>query len=287
MIAVKRLMITAAITAALVAQVLARQTPPEPPMNVLLARAAVYLMGYEKLLASVVSEEHYAQVSRGVRVSQFAIIGAGGRRELKSDVISAADTGHAWMSFRDVFSVDGQQVRDRDQRLQKLFLNPTAVPLNQARAIADEGARFNLGSVKRNLNFPTMPLTFLAEDNQPRSHFTRAGTSRIEKVETVALKFEEFVRPTIVQSVDGAPVPAVGKFWIDPLTGRVLKAEAEFTSTGFKCSMTVQFALVEKVNGWLAKTMDDYCSTGQETVEGRAAYSNFRRFGVTTDVVIK
>ena len=277
----------AAIAAVLVTQLHAQPKPPEPPMNVLLARAAVYLMEYEKLLATVVSEEHYVQLARGLRTVPFSSVGAGSRRELKSDVVSAADTGHAWMSFRDVFSVDGQQVRDRDQRLQQLFLNPDKVPLGQARAIADEGARFNLGSVKRNLNFPTMPLTFLALDNQPRSHFTRAGTSRIEKVETIAVSFDEFERPTVVQSAEGASVPAVGKFWIDPLTGRVLKAEVQFTTTGFRCSMTVQFAFVEKVNGWLMKSMDDYCSAGQETVEGRATYSNFRRFGVSTDVVIK
>ena len=209
------------------------------------------------------------------------------RSDLKSDVVSAADTGHAWMSFRDVFSVDGQQVRDRDQRLQKLFLAPGPMPLGQARAIADEGARFNLGSVKRNLNFPTMPLTFLAEDHQPRSHFTRTGTSRIDKVDTIAVGFEEFEHPTVVQTVEGVSVPAAGKFWIDPLNGRVLKAEVEFTTPAFTCSMTVQFAFVEKVNGWLMKAMDDYCSAGSEVVEGRATYSNFRRFGVSTDVVIK
>lgn len=256
-------------------------------MNVLLARGAAYLMEYEKLLATVVSEETYVMIARGVRPAAFAMGSSGGRRELKSDVISAADTGHSWMSFRDVFSVDGRPVRDRDERLQKLFLNPNAQPFTQARAVADEGARFNLGSIKRNLNFPTMPLTFLAAENQPRSHFTRAGTKRIEKVETIELRFKEFERPTIVQTVDAQSIPAEGKFWIDPRTGRVLKAEAEFAGSGFRCSMTVEFGFVEKINGWLAKEMDDYCTAGSENVEGTATYANFRRFGVSTDVVIK
>lgn len=280
-------MVVAVIAAACVAEPRAHQDVAEPPMNVLLARAAAYLVEYEKLLATVVSEERYLQVARGARTSQFAMVSSGGRRELRSDVISAADTGHAWMSFRDVFSVDNKAVRDRDERLQKLFLNPAALPVSQARAIADEGARFNLGTVKRNLNFPTMPLTFLAAENQPRSHFTRAGTSRIEKVQTVALRFEEFERPSIVTTPESTSVPATGKFWIDPLTGRVLKAQAEFRGDGFTCAMTVEFGFVEKLKGWMANQMEDYCTAGWETVEGTATYSNFRRFGVSTDVVIK
>ena len=45
-------------------------------------------------------------------------------------------------SFRDVFDVDGRPVRDRDQRLQKLFLSaPAATAIDQAQRIADESAR--------------------------------------------------------------------------------------------------------------------------------------------------
>ena len=265
---------------------MASQSAVALSVDELLTRAGQYLVGYEKAFATVVSEEHYVQTVKDKRAITFSAPSAGARRELRSDVIAAADTGHAWMSFRDVFAMDGRQVRDRDERLQKLFLDPKNDPLDTARAIADESARFNLGTVSRNVNFPTMALTFLAAVNQSRSHFTRRRQTKIDGVETVELAFEEIERPTIVKSgvVD---LPVSGRFWIEPATGRVMRSMLQFEARDFSGEVTVTFGYIEKLKMWMPVEMNDTCGDPRETVTGRASYSNFRRFGVSTEVVIK
>lgn len=258
----------------------------DAPVDVVLKRTAEYLVDYAKSYASVVAEEHYTQSLRAKRVVTLGSINDGLRTQLKSDVVAISDITQAWINFRDVFEVDGRSVRDRDQRLQKLFLEPKNDPLAKARSITDEGARFNLGTVSRNVNFPTMALTFLAGANQARSKFVRAGDGKVAGVETEILEFEETERPTIVRS-GAADLPVAGRFWIEPITGRVMKSAVRFESRDFKGDVTVTFGFVEKLKMWLPVEMADSCAGPRETVTGRATYSNFRRFGVSTDVVIK
>lgn len=269
-----------------VAPLLRAQKPTEAPVDLVLKRAGDYLSDYTKAYASVVAEEKYVQSLTEKRVASLGAVTGKLRTELKSDVVAVADITQAWVNFRDVYQVDGKAIRDRDQRLQKLFLDPKSDPLTKARSITDEGARFNLGTVSRNVNFPTMALTFLLTANQPRSKFKRAGDGKVSGVETEIVEFDETVRPTIVRS-GPADLPVAGRFWIEPLTGRVMKSAVRFESRDFKGEVTVTFALVEKLKMWLPIEMDDSCSSPRETVNGRATYSNFRRFGVSTDVVIK
>ena len=274
------------VTAA-TAPMAAQKADSEPSLDLLLTRAAAYLADYEKAFSSVVSEERYVQMRTDMRVDRSPL--AGSRyvaRELKSDVIAAAGTGHAWVSFRDVYAVDGGQVRDRDERLQKLFLDPKSDPMPKARAIADEGARFNLGTVSRNVNSPEMPLTFLAADNQPRSKFKLRGTEKIDGVETRIIEFDETGRPTIVRSGKD-DLPVSGRFWVEPASGRVMKAAARFEAPGVIGEITVTFGYIEKLRMWMPVAMDDSIKNPRETVTGHATYSNFRRFGVTTEIVIK
>ncbi len=285
-----RLATLGVMAAVAVAVPMAAQKGSEPSLDVLLTRAAGYLANYEKAFSSVVSEERYLQTGRDMRMDmspgRFVGAPAGSRRELKSDVIAAAGTGHAWVTFRDVYAVDGHAVRDRDERLQKLFLDPKGNPMNAARVIADEGARFNLGTVSRNVNSPTMPLTFLATDNQSRSKFRRSGTGKVAGVETVVIEFEETGRPTIVKSgTDDLPVS--GRFWVEPASGRVMKAAVQFDARDFSGEISVTFGYVEKLKMWVPLEMADSVKSPRETVTGRATYSNFRRFGVSTEVVIK
>ena len=65
------------------------------------------------------------------------------------------------MTFRDVYEVNGQKVRDRDARLEALFMNPDDSILGRAEAIRRESARFNLGPAYRDINVPTLALVML------------------------------------------------------------------------------------------------------------------------------
>ena len=76
--------------------------------------------------------------------------GGGGPTEtvLVSDFLLVQVPGEGWLPFRDVFERDGKQVRDREERLAALFLKGSSrSAFEQARAIMDEGARYNIGNV--------------------------------------------------------------------------------------------------------------------------------------------
>jgi hypothetical protein len=262
----------------------AEQRRPTVALDAVLAKVGTYLTDFAAAYAQVVAEERYLQTMRPKRMVSLGTPTSASRREIKADVVAVSDSTQTWLNFRDVFAVDGMRVRDRDERLTKLFLSEAGDPLAKARVIADEGARFNLGTVSRNVNFPTMALTFLATVNQPRSTFRLAGHGRVSGVETVIVAFEETHRPTIVTS--GADdLPVAGRFWIEPAVGRVMKSELRFESRDFRGEVKVTYARVEKLALWLPVEMNDTCEGPFETVAGRATYGNFRQFG--TSAVIK
>lgn len=253
-----------------------------PSAPELLTRVDAYLTEFAKAYAQVVAEEHYHQSMRPNRVSVGLTTIT--TRDLESDVVAVSDSTQAWLNFRDVYAVNRVGVRDRDERLANLFLKGAGDPLAKARVIADEGARFNLGTIARNVNFPAMALTFLATVNQPRSKFRVAGRSIVGKTGTVTLEFEETQQPTLVKS-DTLDLPVSGKFWIEPVTGRVMKSSMHFESKEFSGDIEVTYGFVEKLKLWLPIEMKDSTSGPREEVIGRATYENFRLFG--TSVVIK
>ena len=167
-------------------------TAAEPSLVELLTSAGEYVLAYEDAFRVVVAEEVYVQrlrASPGGPVQQT--------RRLSSDVafVRAPGTALPWWLLRDVYEVDGGVVRDRQARLEKLLVESPAVGLERARAIADEGARFNLGRSVRNFNVPTLVLAFLHPSLQPRFSFERKGTTTIEGRSFVEIAFRELAAP--------------------------------------------------------------------------------------------
>jgi len=152
-----------------------------PQLATVLARAATYVADYQIRLAGIVAEEHYRQnvqsVSRGGRTArQF--------RELRSDVLMvkpAAGEG-PWLQFRDVFEVDRKPIRDRDQRLYKLFVESAATEARaQAETIQAESARYNIGPIMRTINMPILALLFLERKVQPILTFQRKDAGNVKR----------------------------------------------------------------------------------------------------------
>ena len=75
----------------------------------------------------------------------------------------------------DVFEVDGNPVRDRQERLTRLFNDSSAAGSDRMAAIINESARYNIGDIVRTVNTPLMPLLFLDPEHQPRFKFTMAA----------------------------------------------------------------------------------------------------------------
>lgn len=262
----------------------------KPDVTSLLAKAAAYLAAYEKAFSVVVAEEAYSQVLIGEQ--RLASSGIAGRiepirkqRELRSDVLQTAVGQNDWVAFRDVFEVDGKPVRDRDARLQKLFVDASSQALTQARRIVAESARYNVGSLQRNINVPTMALAYLRAANQSRSTFTVAGRQDVNGVPAVILEFVERAKPTIIQSA-ASDLPARGHFWIEPDSGRVLKSELSVSGKISTSKITVTYGAVPKLSVWAPILMkEEY--TGRETILAEAKYSNFRQFTVAVAEIIK
>jgi VWFA-related protein len=258
---------------------------PDRPLTVdaLLRAAGTYLARYEHQISAVVAEENYIQT-----VSSRA---AAMQRRLRSDLLVILDAVAGWVGFRDVYEVDGKPVRDRDDRIARLFLQPNPDPVRQARRIVAESARFNLNppdvEISRSINMPVMALKFLQEQNQRRSRFTSEGTATIGGRHVAILRFAEQAKPRLIASPDNAA--ARGAFWIELDSGRVARSELSIQTGSTTATIRVAFAEEPRLKLWLPVSMDEryVISRGGTAIEGRATYSNFRQFIVATDTAIK
>jgi hypothetical protein len=210
----------------------------EPTLAAVLGRAGAYVAEFHRQLSGIVAEERYVQHFYPLTIGQS---GPGpAHRELKSDLLLLKPAGaDAWMAFRDVFDVDGAPVRDRRERLAQLFLERSPSTDAQMRKILDESARYNIGDIRRNVNTPVYPLLFLDAANQFRFKFKQtkerrprtepangpqAGAFRVS-TEVWVIAYEEKEAGTMIKTDGHKDLPAEGRFWIEPATGRVLMSE--------------------------------------------------------------
>jgi len=273
----------------------------EPSLVQLLQGAGEYVLAYESAFRIVVAEEVYVQRRR---VSATGPVHE--TRRLASDVafVRAPGTALPWWLLRDVYEVDGSPVRDREARLEKLLVGGSAGGgLERPRAIADEGARFNLGRSYRNFNVPTLVLAFLHPAVQPRFSFERKGRTTIEGRPFVEIQFRELKAPTVIRGPDAAPdVLAAGRVWLhdgtDGTVGRtelVLEVAGDGVTT--RVLLTTEYRPYRPLALWVPVEMRDRLQTelagsrGRsgtvEVVDGLAAYSRFRQAGVTTEEEVR
>jgi hypothetical protein len=156
--------------------------------------------------------------------------GEGGQPSVRNTVSEFAlvRVNDDWVGYRDVYEANGKEVRDRRDRLQQLFVQNPATAVDLARRIADESARYNAG-LQRNINVPTMALSFLRRSNASRFRFTQDGTDTIQGIVAWKVRYQETGKPTIIRTSAGRDMPVNGWFFIDPSKGRVLKTFLEIT----------------------------------------------------------
>ena len=251
-----------------------------------LLKASDYLAGYVKALSSVVSEERYDQtlIRKGDRITAGMTIS----RVLLSDylLVVVAGTGE-WMPFRDVYSVDGVPIRDRSDRLLKLFVEAPPDAYKQALRIRDESSRYNIGTGIRDTNVPTFALQILTAEWRGGFTFRLKGRERLGDADTVVVEYLETASPTLVVGRADEDIPSRGRFWIDPADGRILRTLFETRPNGGVNTLEVRFRYEPKLELLVPAEMIERRNAGAETVEGRATYTNFRRFRVDTSMEIK
>jgi hypothetical protein len=270
----------------------------EPTLEQVLARAATYVASLHKQFSGIVAEETYVQRS----VQSRATVGFSGilLRRLKSDLLLVRlPPAESYVEFRDIFEVDGKPVRDRQDRLTKLFLQPSPAAAAQMQQILDESARHNIGKVFRSINTPLLTLAFLAPGMQDRARFRRVKQQppklsenplrpdlRIQPIvvpgETWVIEFKEHQRPTFIKNMDGRDFPAWGRFWIDPRTGVVLISMLNMESSRLNGTIVVNYQSEPLLGFRVPVAMDERHRTQLEMVDGLATYGRFRQFQVTT-----
>lgn len=269
----------------------AAQKSPKPSEKELLARVASYLHSYVPQLINIVTEETFDQERKGNPVL---------RRRLRSDILLVGFPGMAnrWMLFRDVTDVDGQPVADKEARLVNLFVSPSGGSLEQATRIARDSERFHLPAANYTAN-PLFMIIVLQETFQPRLKFDVGDEApefgpgvRILHVEepSMLLMMRNSRRRPLEDplfTVDGGR----GRAWVEVATGRVLQTEARLP--GSRPSMTATSTTTFVHNDRVGVLVPDMQQTTwfdpatRREVRGLAKYSNYRRFGVSTDTTLK
>jgi hypothetical protein len=202
---------------------------------------------------------------------------------LVSDFLLVQLPGEGWLPFRDVFERDGKQVRGRQDRLAELFLKGSSrSAIDQARAIMNEGARYNIGNVSRNINVPTLVLPFLLAEHRNRFSF-KAG-KREENEPGTVIEFKETGRPTFISTTGGRDLPASGRVWVDERDGTVLRTELHAFDTGVEAHIVVTFEPDAGTGLRVPVRMEERFRRARDPMEvrGVATYTRFRRFQVNT-----
>jgi hypothetical protein len=273
-----------------------------PTLADVLTRVGDYVVRYESELSGIVAEEHYIQQDTSEKwAGSLFSRPPNPRRELKSDLLLVRVAGRdGYVQFRDVFEVDGRPVRDRSERLLKLFLDPSAESTRHVGQIVSESARYNVGSIKRTINVPLLALMFMHPMNQPHFKFAMSTESRgvpkglpnsghfAVSIDVRVLSFRETDSPTIVRDPSNprGDARSSGRVWVEPDTGRVLMTELIVESSKVRSSTQVSYQS-EPLVGFLVpvEMRERYMLAPPNLyrIEGTATYGNFRQFMVYTN----
>lgn len=277
----------------------AGQSPPDRvTAYLLLDRAAAYLDRFIDEFENVVAEEKYVQ-DASVLVPSYFIGGRGQttvprtgtdvaptrHREMRSDflLVKSSDTT-ALVPFRDVLTVDGVAVRDRDQRLAKLFMKDSGDVMTRAKEILEEGARYNLGSMRSTLGNPVLGLGLLQESYQYRFEFTLGKEDKSVGPGVWILEYREVAVPAMIRGNGDIDLLSHGRVWIEASTGRVFKTELRVEEPTVRAVVTTSFRLDDRFGIIVPHEMRELYTFERGTkVTMVATYGRFRRFDVTSN----
>ena len=263
----------------------------KPPLDLVLSRAADYVADFRRQLSGITAEETYRQevINTGRFVNSLLV---NPKRRLKSELLLVKPVdSDRYVELRDVFEVDGAPLGNRQGRLEKLLNEPAAG--SQIAAIIDESARYNIGSITRNINTPLMALLFLDAAHQrrvefkhvdkaapvfPAKHDQAFNDSPVFRVATEMwnVEFRERSGSTVIRKPNGDDLRAQGRFWINPTNGSVLISELIVDGGGVRATVTVSYQS-EPLMGFLVPVeMHESYERSGERIVGEATYGRFR-----------
>jgi hypothetical protein len=270
----------AVVTVAAVVAVESSFAADGPDLQTVLDRATVYVSKFIGEFHNVVAEEVYVQEMSTPRR----------KRAMKSDFlfIRYPDVVGS-MALRDVFEVDGKPVRDAAQadRMMKLFTSPVTNAMQRARALAEEGARYNLLDIGT-LNNPVLAMVFLQANYRPRFRFNLAGIEKDLGPTVRTVRFQEFRIPSILRAGANQDLLARGLMWVDEETGRVVKTRLQVGPGRIPPEIVTTYRHEPELGIDVPAGMEEwYPDARGGDIRGVATYGRFRRFAVKTDEELK
>lgn len=274
---------------------------PEAALNQLMALASGWTSRFEQSLSGMLFRERYLQRSmvahtarQGESMSELIKIPENTTRNIPREVLLEANmfmiklpAAPDFVFYRDVYRVGTEDVGDHTERLQKLLLAGTAESFQQARAITNASARFNLAGVRRNVNVPTMAFEYLAPASLANLRVRAIARDKINDLDIIVVEFQEAARPTLVRGPNNEDVPASGKYWIHAQSGAVVRAQVVLDAKTSKGRVDVKLELNKELGAWVPKEMTEAWETGPQSVTGLAQYDRFQRLNVSTAEIIK
>ena len=256
-------------------------------LDELLFRASEGVVAYQSELTELAAEERYTQRAfRGDEQRRS--------RTLLSDVVIARlPEGDGWGTIRDVFEVDGKVLRERDDRLARLFAaSPAQAAHRDSRKIEDESVKqyFEGGQEGRRHGTAAMlGVVFLHPINQYRYYFEKVGEEKVGDVSTWIVRFTEHMRPTLFSSGRG-DIFTRGRFWLETGKGRIVKSEVFLgdQNSASQTKLVTTYRFDPTLGTWvpteLAETYEYPKDPRRERLEMTATYSNFRKLGAAASL---
>jgi hypothetical protein len=265
---------------------------PGSGFTTVLSSAMRYTMNYEQRFALLAAEEVYQQELQrppnpGSNLSRSnpggGMQGGGpiSTQTIKSDflLVQLGGDGEGWMPFRDAFEVKGRKLRDRDDRLLKLFTSNHKDRFDKAAQLTTDSTKFNLGNVARTINIPTLAMMFLHPRVNERFEFTDGGEETVNGRVLRRAFYKEVARPTLIKTSRGRDLALTGMMWIDPFTGTVVKTELNAADPIVRCQVIVTFRREEALDLWVPDRMEEYYKaySGLDDILAVATYTNVRK----------
>ncbi len=253
----------------------ARPAAQNPALQDLLDRATRQVVDFVDRFSNVVAEEIYVQEMTRPRK----------KRTLRSDFALVRYPGATqWLMFRDVFEVDGKPVRGEaeQERIMRLFLEPPGDAVRRAADITRVGSKHNLLEIGT-INHPLIAIAFLQPNYRTHFRFNLSGLEKDLGPRVRTVRFQEFQRPTILKANANNDLPVQGLFWIDEVTGRVVKTELDFGLQRMPPEVVTLFKVDEELGLNVPAEMRDWYPDGAGELRGVATYGKFRRFQVRTE----
>ena len=243
----------------------------------LMAKTAAYVAQFVDQFSNVVAEETLVQETTVPRR----------KRTMRSDFLLVRYPGDAqWQSFRDVAEVDGKPVRDKEERLLKLFLQPSGDTIRRARDLQREGARYNLLDIGT-LNNPLTVVAFLQDSYRERFRFTLAGLEKKLGPNVRTVQFQEWQLPTLIKGNGNQDILSRGLVWVEEDTGKVVQTELRIGGRSSPISIITLYKFDDQLGINVPVEMRDWYPDGTGEIRGVASYGRFRRFQVKTTEEVK